>query len=127
MLIGHTFPHGLRVEVGLEIRGTDKPIVFTFTYSLDQTAMTQWLRENTLLTEGPLSFVFKGIDVVIPGADKVDKAGFSITDEDTEQIWLPLIERPVVFKVHRNLFGGQEWECFYADAESDEADDDAPF
>lgn len=103
-------------------------MVFTFTYSLDQDAMKQWLRENTLLTEGPLLFVFKGIEVMIPGADKVDKASFSITDQDADEtMWLPLIEHPVVFKAHRNLFGGQEWECFLADTESLVSDDDTPF
>ena len=114
--LGNTLPHGLRVEVSIEHKGDDKPMIFTFTYSLDQARMKQWLTENPYLCEGALSFVSRGIEIVIPyGPDKLDKAGFAIDHTDGEQKWLPLLEHPIVFKAHRNLFGGQEWECFYTE------------
>lgn len=114
--MSHTLPHGLRVDVKVEHKGDDKPMIFSFEYSLDQAKMKQWLTENPCLCEGPLSFVAKGIEVAIPyGPDKLDKAGFAIDggDDDDDRCWLPLLQHPVTFRAHRNLFGGKEWECFY--------------
>ena len=108
-------PHGLTITVNLEAND-DKPILFTFTYTLDQAALKRNLIANRHLCEGALSFVSKGIEITVPyGPDKIDKAGFSIDDTHGERIWLPLLERPVIFRVHRNLFGGVEWECYYDD------------
>ncbi len=129
-LLGHTLPYGLRVEVVLDYKGEDKPTVFTFTYRLDKTIMTRWLSENPHLTEGILSFVGKGIEITIPPINhgvveaitpwkdiekQIDKTGFSIDNINKERDFLPLLERPITFKVHRNIFGGKEWECFYVD------------
>lgn len=116
MTIGHTLPYGLRIDIDVKQSVDDKPIIFIFTYKLDQLQMKQWLIENPILCEGPLSFTAKGIEVVIPqGAEKLDKSGFSIDNREGDRDWLPLLEHPVSFTVHRNLFGGKEWECFYTD------------
>jgi len=116
--LGHTLPYGLRVEVVLDYKGEDKPTVFTFTYSLDKGIMERWLNENPHLTEGILSFIGKGIEITIPPGKlekQVNKSGFSIDDSDGQRNWLPLLDRPITFKAHRNVFGGKEWECFYVD------------
>lgn len=69
------------------------------------------------MLEGPLNFVKNGIEVVVPwGAEKWDKAGFSI-DGEAGRIWLPLLETDVHFNVHRDIFQGQEWEVFIEDPE----------
>ena len=108
-------PHGLRVEVSVESKGEGKPLIFTFTYTLNVEQMRRWMVENAYLCEGPLSYVARGIEVVTIGPDKADKSGFSIDGTDGERIFLPLLEGPITFRTHRNLFGGREWECFYED------------
>jgi len=128
--LGHTLPYGLRVEVNLDYKGENKPTVFTFTYTLDKKIMTRWLIENSHLTEGILSFVGKGIEITIPPITnkviestisdielekQIEKSGFSIDDSNGERGWLPLLDHPITFKAHRNVFGGREWECFYVD------------
>ena len=107
-------PHGLTIDIFVELKGDEKPDVYTLTYSLDQAALKQYLILNKNLCEGPLSFVSKGIEITIPkGPDKLDKSGFSFDDNEGNRIWLPLWDKPCVFRVHRNLFGGKEWECYY--------------
>jgi hypothetical protein len=108
-------PHGLRVDVSVEHKGDNKPILFTFTYSVDVAQMKRWMIENAYLCEGPLSYVARGIEVVTIGPDKADKSGFSIDGTDGERIFLPLLDGPVIFRLHRDLFGGREWECYYED------------
>ena len=111
-------PYGLIVEITLDYKGKDKPTVFTFTYRLDKGIMERWLSENPHLTEGILSFIGKGIEITIPPGKlekQVNKAGFSIDGSDGERDWMPLLDRPITFKAHRNVFGGKEWECFYVD------------
>ena len=116
--LGHTLPYGLRVEVDLDYKGEDKPTVFTFTYKLDKGIMIRWLHDNSHLTEGILSFVGKGIEITIPPGKlekQIDKSGFSIDGIDGCRDWLPLLDQPITFKAHRNVFGGKEWVCFYVD------------
>jgi hypothetical protein len=108
----------LRVEVDIDHKGEDKPIIFTFTYKLDKGTMQLWLSQNPHLTEGILSFVGKGIEITIPPGKlekQISKSGFSIDGSDGARDWLPLQDRHVTFKAHRNIFGGKEWECFYID------------
>ena len=114
--MAHSLPYGLRIEVAVEQKALDKPMLFTFRYSMDKQVFIQWMKENPYLTEGALSFNGKGIEIVVPiGDKKAEKIGFSIDDRNGERVWLPMFERPVTFHVHRDVFSGQEWDCSYVD------------
>lgn len=90
-------------------------MLFTFKYTLLVEQLKQWVETNKYLCEGPLSFVARGIEVVIINHQKLDKTSFSIDDAEGERIWLQLLEKPMEFRIHRNLFGGKEWDCFIAE------------
>lgn len=109
---------GLSVNVKLQVR-EEKPPVMTFTYSMNKEIWKKWLSENPQLTEGPLAFTCKGIEIVIPcdnGKAEVESTGFSIDDAEGERIWLRLLEKDVKFLVHRDIFKGKEWEIFLEDS-----------
>lgn len=106
-------PFGLRVDVAIVQVKEDKPLIYTYTYSLDNLKFRDWVleKEKEHLCEGPLAFTCKGIQFMIAGgAAKWDKTAFSIDDEDQEKLFLQLIDEDVVFHAHRDLFAGQEWE-----------------
>lgn len=105
------FPFGLRVDIVIERVQADKPYMYKYIYSLDSLKFKEWLDENKYLCEGPLAFTAKGIQVVIPGgANKWDKASFSIDNDKGNQLFLNMLDEDVVIYVHRDLFAGKEWE-----------------
>ena len=111
-------PFGLRVDVLISQIQPDKPYTYQYIYSLDTLKFKEWLDENKYLCEGPLAFTAKGIQVVIPGgANKWDKASFSIDDEEGDKMYLDLVSEEVVIYVHRDLFAGKEWEIHIEDAD----------
>lgn len=99
---------GLNIHVQVVQKDTEKPAIFSFTYSLNQTQFQTWANGMTLLKEGPISFMMKGIQIVIQNSEKLSASGFSITHED-EEIWLELWNQPITFTIHRDLFQGEEW------------------
>jgi hypothetical protein len=104
-------PFGLRVDVVITQTQPDKPYTYKYTYSLNTLKFKEWLEENKYLCEGPLAFTAKGIQVVIPaGADKWDKASFSIDDDRGDDQFLNMLDNDVVIYMHRDLFAGKEWE-----------------
>jgi hypothetical protein len=83
---------------------------------LNPVEFQNWLRTIPHLLEGPLSFVKNGIEVTVPWGEKDwDKTGFSIDAEDGTRMWLPLLEREVVFNVHRDVFQKVEWVVIMED------------
>ena len=54
--------------------------------------------------------------MVPAGADKWDKAGFSYNDEHGQPIFIPLLNREVTFRIHRDIFHRKEWTINYTDA-----------
>jgi len=112
------FPFGLRVDVMISQIQPDKPYTYQYIYSLDTLKFKEWLDKNKYLCEGPLAFTAKGLQVVIPGgANKWDKASFSIDDGEGTQMYLDLISEEVVIYVHRDLFAGKEWEIHIEDTD----------
>jgi len=110
-----TTPFGLMITGQMRQNADDKPVLFNFQYSMNADIFKDWLTKNTHLTEGPLVFQCKGINICIPyGAEKYDKSAFCF-DGPTEgqEVFLQLLLEPAVFHVHRDVFSGQEWECFY--------------
>jgi len=113
---------GLRVDVTIECHKEDKPLIYTYTYSLDNLMFKDWVlaKEKEHLCEGPLAFVSKGIQfMIVGGAAKWDKTAFSIDGEDSEKIFLQLLNKDAIFRVHRDLFAGQEWEILLVTEEED--------
>ncbi len=112
-----------KTEYGLIVSGTmarsspEKPIIFTLTYTVDPLTFKEWLKKNSHLTEGPLCFIGRGIEITIPwGAEKYDKTGFSFDAENDSKrkVWLHLLKEPgATFRIHRDVFSGREWECFH--------------
>jgi hypothetical protein len=112
------FPFGLRVDIVITRVQEDKPYTYRYTYSLNTLKFKEWLEENKYLCEGPLAFTAKGIQVVIPGgANKWDKASFSIDDDDGDNQFLNMLDNDVVIYVHRDLFAGKEWEIHMEEAD----------
>ena len=112
------FPFGLRVDVLITQIQPDKPYTYQYIYSLNTLKFKEWLDENKYLCEGPLAFTAKGLQVVIPaGANKWDKASFTIDDGEGNQMDLELISEKVVIYVHRDLFAGKEWEIHIEDTD----------
>lgn len=108
---------GLTISVEVTEKSPTKPLLMKFTYTLDRTLFSNWLRTIPHLLEGPLSFVKNGIEVVIPyGLEKWDESAFSI-DGHQGRIWLPLMTTSVSFVVHRDLFQGVEWVIVMEDPE----------
>lgn len=106
-------PYGLRIDVLIEYRSENKPIIFIFEYQMDPIKFQKYLKEHPELCEGAIAFIGKGIEIIVPfGAEKYDKSGFSIRGKDGEQIFFDLLNTPVKFRVHRDVFAQQEWEVF---------------
>lgn len=105
-------PFGLRLDVTIEKIQEDKPLIYEYTYSMNNLKFREWLESMKYLTEGPLAFTAKGIQVmIVNGLEKWDKTAFTIdTDEIGEKLCLDLLNEDVVFHVHRDLFAGKEWE-----------------
>jgi len=96
----------------------DRPLIYTYTYMLNTLKFKEWLEAMGYLLEGPLAFTARGIQVmVVGGAKKWDKSAFSISTEDGEKIFLPLISQEVRFTVHRDLFSGEEWDVLLEDSQ----------
>ena len=77
----------------------------------------EWLKTHAYLCEGPLSFQIKGVRIMIEsGADKWDKAGFSIDDGDGRPMFIPLLHHEVEFTVHRDIHHNKEWVVNLVDA-----------
>lgn len=111
-------PFGLRVDVVITRVQPDKPYTYTYTYSLNTLKFKEWLEENKYLCEGPLAFIAKGIQVVIPfGAVKWNKSSFSIDDDEGNHLFLNMLEEDIVIYVHRDLFAGKEWEIHIEEAD----------
>jgi len=93
----------------------DKPILFAFQYEMNADTFKTWLINNAHLTEGALVFSSKGISIAVPwGAEKYDKTGFFFNGpEKGQDVFIQLLLEPAIFHVHRDVFSGQEWECFY--------------
>ena len=109
---------GLRVDAITEKFAEDKPVSYTYIYSMDQLKFKAWVTEMDKqgLCEGPLAFSAKGIQfMIVGGAAKWDKTAFSIDNEDHEKLFLQLLVEDVSFHVHRDLFAGKEWEILLAD------------
>ncbi len=105
--------YGLKISVTLEQKAEGKPIIYMFTYKMDENIFKAWLKRHAYLLEGPLGFVSKGIEIIIPfGIEKHDKTGFSIDDESGDQIWFELLNEPALFRVHRDVISPKEWRCF---------------
>lgn len=110
--------YGLRVDVTIEKVQEDKPLIFTYTYMLDDLKFKEWLKTVDYLTGGPLAFTGKGIQfMIVGGAKKYDKSAFSLSDENGEKVFLPLLQQEVQFIVRRDLFAGQEWEVSLVDSQ----------
>lgn len=105
--------YGLKIGVTLEQKAEDKPIIYMFTYEMDEPTFQAWAKQHAYLLEGPLAFLGKGIEIVVPlGAEKYDKTGFSIDDESDKKIWFELLNEPTLFRVHRDVISPKEWRCF---------------
>jgi len=112
----------MRIDVVINQIQEDKPLLYVYTYSLDNIKFKDWLasKEIAPLCEGPFAFTSKGIQfMIVGGAEKWDKAAFSIDYEDCEKIFFHLAQESVVFHVHRELFAGKEWEVLLATEEED--------
>ena len=108
-----TLEYGLKVGVTLEQKAEDKPIIYLFTYEMDENAFVLWMQRHSYLLEGPLAFLGKGIEIVVPfGVEQYNKMGFSIDDESGEKIWFELLDAPALFRVHRDVISPKEWRCF---------------
>lgn len=131
--------YGLRIDVAIEQIKDDKPLIYTYTYSLDTMRFREYLEEVKHLREGALAFTAKGIQVVVPpGTTKWNKTSFSINDDKGDQLLLNLLNEDVVIHIHRDLFAGKEWEILLNVSEDETArpafsqvgilqDDDVPF
>lgn len=104
---------GLVIKIKVEFTIPNKPAIMHFEYSLDKEKFKSWADGMTLLKEGPMSFIMKGIQVVIPyGNEKLSSSGFTIShgNDQEEEIWLELWHQPkVTFIAHRDLFQEEEW------------------
>lgn len=102
------------VSVTLEQKAEGKPIIYLVTYEMDEEIFKAWLQAHLYLLDGPLMFLGKGIEIAVPfGIEKYDKSGFSIDDVDSgEKIWFELLDRPALFRVHRDLISPSDWRCF---------------
>lgn len=110
--------YGLRIDVSITQIKEDKPLIYTYTYMLDTLKFEDWLKTVDYLTGGPLAFTGKGIQfMIVGGAEKADKSAFSISDENGEKVFLPLLHQEVRFIVRRDLFAGQEWEVALEDSQ----------
>lgn len=107
--------YGLMVSGKMEQNGPEKPIIFTLNYKMDPLTFKEWLKRNSHLTEGPLCFIGRGLEITVPwGAEKYDKSGFSFDADDDSKVWLHLLKEPgATFRIHRDVFSGKEWECFH--------------
>jgi len=121
-------PCGMRVDVVIEKTGDDKPLIYVYTYSLDTLKFKEWLESEHILplcNEGTFSFMYKGIQIVVPwGPKKWNKTAFSVDGKELgDKLFLDLVNDEVVFHVHRDLFAGKEWEVLL----ETEEEDDCPF
>lgn len=113
-------PFGLRIDVTIEKFQEDKPLIYIYTYSMNNLKFKEWLEAMVYLTEGPLAFTAKGIQMMISGgAKKWDKTAFSIDDDDGEKIFLNLLNEEVILHIHRDLFKGKEWEILLNNGEEE--------
>jgi len=115
-------PFGLRIDVTIEKLQEDKPLIYIYTYSMNNLKFKEWLEAMAYLTEGPLAFTAKGIQVmIVNGIEKWDKTAFSIdTDDVGEKMFLDLLNEEAVFHIHRDLFAGKEWEILLNDGEEED-------
>lgn len=113
---------GFRVDVTIDQVKEDKPLIYIYTYSMDQLKFKEWVAEMEKhhLCEGPLAFVCKGIQfMIVGGAAKWDKTAFSIDGKDNEKMFFQLLSEDIVMYVHRDLFAGKEWEIILGTEEED--------
>ena len=104
---------GLRIEQTLEQPAGGGPLIISYIYILDTVKFKKWLEDHAYLCEGPLGFTVKGVRILLEaGAEKWDKAGFSI-DNDGEPFFLNLLRNEEIFKVHRDMFNKKEWSITY--------------
>ena len=109
---------GLRVDVLTTQVKEDKPLLYTYTYSIDNLKFQEWLKSQAYLCEGPFAFTIKGVQFMIMGGpEKWDKSAFSIDDDSGDKVFLELFKEDTVFHVHRDLFKGMEWEVLIATPE----------
>lgn len=118
-------PIGLRIDVTLEQKNENGPLIIKFVYMMDTLKFKEWVKSHTHLMEGYAAmFSVKGINIWCAGKasntnGQVDweQSAFCIGDKDQHgnSIYLKLLQKEVTFVVHRNPISKKEWNVFLPD------------
>lgn len=116
----HTYEYdpGLVIEVTIERKRANKPMIFYFTYSLNKDAWKEWVKNHAYMLEDFTRFRSKGILFMVCGTDPfkdLETIYHSVSpdvdvDRDKNPITIHLLNTKVVFVVHRDVFNEHEWQ-----------------
>jgi hypothetical protein len=108
-------PIGLEIQISWKMKEAG-PILFRFEYSLNKKIFQAWCIANKGLMEDALTFSMKGVQFVIPfGPQSWEQTGTYILDgkgKDAKEVWLKMLNHPIVFIVHREITELKEWEVY---------------
>jgi hypothetical protein len=104
--------HGMHIDVLIKKTKEDKPLIFTYKYTMNGLKFKEWLESPPIKAcrDGALALTIRGIQVVIEKDKPWDKACFSISTENRDNLSLPLLTQEIIFTIHRDLFSMEEWE-----------------